>query len=296
MTSFRGPEPGHLPVLRPDRGSRPEAGGRAPARRSRGWIGPGPAAALLLALVLPLPAGAQWVEAVELGTLGRWAFYDEDVGLDDTGGWGVRVGVHLGERWIAEGDWSFQNPRESATITFGSTVYPGARVSHDLIGGRLVHHRPLGDRLRLLAGAGVQYDRYKGERGWGASGTGIGVLAGLRARLTRVFSLRIEGTAYRVGSDPDRAIPRPTTLNLGLQAGIAYTFRGAGRIVELPPPPPDTVIVEPRSPDSTGSVHIQGRGTTGSPSLRALRTFRLCGWTPVTGGEPCPWLPGDQPW
>ena len=270
-------------------------------RRPRVQGRPGWAAVLLLALVLPVsgvfphPAVAQWVEAVELGMLGRWGVYDGALGLDAAMGWGPRVGIHLGERWVVEGDWSFQNPRAQGTITFESDESERPRTSHDLFGGRLLFQHPLGDRFGLLAGAGVQYDRYKGSPPVATSGTGVGVLLGLRVGLTRVLSLRLEGTVYQVGRDSDRTVPRPTTRNGGLQAGLAYTFRGRGRIVELPPPPPDTVIVEPRPPGVEGAVRFRDPGSPGTGFDPPSAILQPCTWNPIPGDEPCPWLRRRNP-
>lgn len=122
---------------------------------------------------------------------------------------------------------------------------PAPRVSHDLFGVRLLHTRPISDRTRLVTGLGYHYDRYFRERSVGASGGGPGALLGVRVDLTGALALRLDAGAYRVGSDPDRAIPRPTTLNRTLQAGLSYTFRDRTRVIELPPPPPDTVLVHP---------------------------------------------------
>jgi hypothetical protein len=264
---------------------------------------------LILALIFPLSASAQWVEAVELGMLGRWGVYDGAVGLDAAVGWGPRVGIHLGERWIVEGDWTFQNPRATGTITFESNEYERPRTSHDLFGGRLLYDRPLGDRIGLLFGLGLQYARYKGSPRVATSGAGGGALLGLRARLTEVLSLRLEATVYQVRSDPDPAVPRPSTRNGGFQVGLAYTFRGRGRIVELPPPPPDTVIVEvpPPPPDTVPEglltlppplAAVPGESPPSPPGAASAprRTSPpLRGCPPITGGEPFPWLRRTHP-
>jgi hypothetical protein len=227
------------------------------APRARGFrrsapgsgTGPGPhlVATLLVTGVLSLPGGtgAQWVQGVELGAGVRHAFYDSDVGLENATGSGGRLGLLLRPALSLELDWSFQTPRPSAAGTFfpGSGASP--RVGHDLVQVRLLREWPVGDRTGLVAGLGYSYDRFFREREVGVSGGGPGGLLGTRVLLSEVFSLRLEGTAYRVGSDADRPIPRPSAVNLGLQAGLSYTFRGreVERVIELPPPPPDTVIV-----------------------------------------------------
>jgi hypothetical protein len=204
---------------------------------------------LLLSAVLSIPggAGAQWIQGVELGGGVRHGFYDGDVGLDRATGALGRLGLFVRPTLSLELDWSFQTPRpdgEPAPI-FTQSGSGSPRVGHDLVQLRLLREWSLGDRTGLLVGLGYSYDRYYREREVGVSGGGPGGLLGARILFSDVLSLRLEGTAYRIGSDPDRPIPRPSAVNLGLQAGVSYIFRGreVERIIELPPPPPDTVIV-----------------------------------------------------
>jgi hypothetical protein len=213
--------------------------------------GPGrPILATLLLFAILSPPGearAQWIQGVELGGGVRHAVYDGGVGLKNATGAGGRLGLMVRPALSLELDWSFQTPRpdgEPAPV-FIQSGSGSPRVGHDLVQLRLVREWSLGDRTGLLAGLGYSYDRYYREREVGVSGGGPGGLLGARVLFSDVLSLRLEGTAYRIGSDPDRPIPRPSAVNLGLQAGLSYTFRGreVERIIELPPPPPDTVIV-----------------------------------------------------
>lgn len=192
------------------------------------------------------PAAGQWIEAVELGFVGRYGFYDADVGLQNTPGAGGRLGVWFGPSLGLEGDWVFLSPRPAEHIV----PDVGSRVAHDLFGVRLVHARPVGERADLLVGLGLAYDRYFREREVGVSGGGISGLLGVRLGIREALSLRLEGTAYHVRRDAHAPLPRPTTTNFGLQATFAYMFRGRPeeRIIELPPPPPDTVFIERRRP------------------------------------------------
>jgi hypothetical protein len=206
--------------------------------------------ALAALLLVPGPVGGQWVEAVEIGLLGRYGFYDRDVGLANAPGTGGRLGVHFGPRLGVEVDWLFQAPRPVEPPDPDVPEPLGHRVSHDLFGLRALYTRPVGDRTDLLSGLGFAYDRYYREREVGVSGGGLAGLLALRFGLNESVSLRLEAAAYRIRRDADRPLPRPSTTNLGLQAALSYTFRGreVERIVELPPPPPDTVLVL-RDPD-----------------------------------------------
>ena len=100
----------------------------------------------------------------------------------------------------------------------------------------------------LLLGADFAYDNYSRPRSVAARGGGLAGLLGLRYRFSDLVSARVEGTAYSVSEDQATHVaPRPSTFNLGLQAGLSLLLgeREVERIVELPapPPPPDTIIV-----------------------------------------------------
>jgi hypothetical protein len=197
-----------------------------------------PAAAALL--LVAGPVSAQWAEAVELGVLARLGVYDGDVGVENAAAGGIRIGVLFRPSLAVEADWTYAEP--------DLVEQPGLEgrrfISHELFGLRVLYARSVAARTDLLVGVGLAYDRYTRVREVGARGGGPGGLLGFRVRISEAVSARFEATGYRVGSDPDAPIPRPSTVNLGLQAGLSVSLRDRERIVELPPPPPDTVLVE----------------------------------------------------
>ncbi|MDE0395248.1 MAG: outer membrane beta-barrel protein [Gammaproteobacteria bacterium] len=186
-------------------------------------------------------AQEQW--SVELGAVGRYSIYDADVGVEN--GFGIvggRGGLYVADNLSVEGEVTYGEPELSGGAAWQGRNY----ISHLLLQGRLVYTAWLSESTGLLLGAGFHHDNYSrartvGARGWGGTG-----LLGLRYRFSEYISARIESTGHLVSEDPDTHVaPRPSTFNVGLQAGLSVVFgmREVERVVELPAPPPDTVIV-----------------------------------------------------
>lgn len=186
-------------------------------------------------------AQEQW--SVELGALGRYAIYDGEIGIEN--GFGIvggRGGLYVADNLSVEGEVTYGEPKLSDVAGYQGRNY----ISHLLLQGRLVYTAWLSESTGLLLGAGVQHDNYSrarnvGARGWGGTG-----LFGVRYRFSDYISARVESTGHFVSEDPDTHVaPRPSTFNVGLQAGLSVVFgmREVERVVELPPPPPDTVVV-----------------------------------------------------
>lgn len=199
------------------------------------------AVGIALSIAQGLEAQEQW--SVELGGVGRYTIYDEDVGVQSgIGIGGGRVGLYLADNFSIEAEVSYGEPELTDQPGWQGRTY----VSHLLSQGRLLYTAWLNDNTGLLIGAGLQNDNYSrarsvAARGWGGTG-----LLGIRYRLSDLVSARIEGTGHFVSEDPDTHVaPRPATFNLGLQAGVSVVFgmREVERIVELPAPPPDTIVV-----------------------------------------------------
>ena len=208
----------------------------------KGRITPAVVAVAGLLFAPALQAQSQW--AVELGGFGRYSIYDGDVGIENAPGFGGRVGLFVLENLSIEGELSYAEPE--------LTDQPGWQgrefISHELWQGRLMYTHWLNDNAGLLLGAGYAYDNYSRVRNVAARGGGPAGLVGLRYRFTDLLSARIEGYGYFVGEDEDTHVaPRPSTTNFGLQAGLSLIVRDrevqVETIVELPAPPPDTVIV-----------------------------------------------------
>ena len=188
-----------------------------------------------------IQAQEQW--SFELGAVGRYAIYDGDVGVENgLGIGGGRAGLYVADNLAVEGELIYGEPQLSDEAGWLGRNY----ISHLLYQGRLVYTAWLSESAGLLLGAGIHYDAYSrartvGARGWGGTG-----LFGVRYRLSEYVSARVESTGYFVSEDPDTHVaPRPSTFNVGLQAGLSVVFgmREVERVVELPAPPPDTVIV-----------------------------------------------------
>jgi hypothetical protein len=195
-----------------------------------------------VALLLPTGLEAQQPWAIELGALGRYTLYDDEVGIENSLGYGGRVGVFLFENVSLEAEASYGEPELTDAPGYQGRTF----ISHMLYQGRLMYTHWLTDNAGVLVGAGFAYDNYSRARNVAARGGGPGGLIGLRYRFSDLFSGRIEGTGYFVGEDENTHVaPRPSTFNLGIQAGLSVILgeREVETIVELPAPPPDTVIV-----------------------------------------------------
>jgi len=194
------------------------------------------------ALLIPDIASAQQAGAIELGAFGRFTVFDSEVGIENAPGIGGRLGIFVLPNLSIEVEGSYAEP----DLTDSPGAFDATFVSHELYQARLLYTHWLGDRAGILLGAGYAYDNYTRVRSVGARGGGPAGLVGLRFGFSDRFSGRVEGTVYHVSEDLEAfARPRPQTLNLGVQAGLSYMFRDrvVERIVELPAPPPDTVVV-----------------------------------------------------
>jgi hypothetical protein len=207
------------------------------------------------ALLLPELAEAQRAGSIELGAVGRYAIYDSEVGLENAPAIGARAGIFFLPNLSLELDWTYGEPELTDSPGWQGRTF----ISHELYQGRILYTHWMGESLGLLLGAGYSYDHYYRPRNVGVRGGGPGGLLGLRFKFSDLISARIEGTGYFVPEDDDAFIaPRPQTFNAGVQAGLSLTLRDrepTERIVELPAPPPDTVVVtetvEPPLPQGT---------------------------------------------
>lgn len=195
-----------------------------------------------IALLVPQAIEAQQPWAIELGGLGRYTIFDDEVGVENGFGAGGRVGLFIFENLSIEAEASYGEPDLTDKPGFQGREF----ITHLLYQGRLLYTVWLNDNAGLLLGGGYAYDNYSRARNVGARGGGPSGLLGLRYQFSDVVSARIEGTGYFVSEDAETHVaPRPSTFNLGLQAGLSFILgeREVERVVELPAPPPDTVIV-----------------------------------------------------
>jgi hypothetical protein len=223
------------------------------------------AMAAAAALLLPEMAVAQRAGTIELGAVGRYTLYDSDIGIENAFGGGGRVGLFVLPNLSIEVDWTYSEPELEDQPGWQGRSF----ISHELIQGRLLYNHGLGESMSLLLGAGYSYDNYYRPRRVAARGGGPGGLLGLRFNFSDMFSARLEGFGYYVPEDDFAfSFPRPQTLNMGVQAGLSMMIgnRTETEIVQLPPPPPDTVViretVEPALPEGTPTQLCLATGET----------------------------------
>ena len=262
------------------------------------------------ALLFSDAAEAQQAGALELGALGGFTVYDSEVGVESAPMVGGRLGIFVMPNVLLEGQWTYGEP--------DLTDQPGWQgrefISHELYQARLIYTHWMGESMGILLGAGYTQDNYSRVRNVAARGGGPSGLLGIRYRWTDLISFRLEGTAYHVPEDLEAHVaPRPQTLNLGIQAGASVTFRDreVETIVELPAPPPDTVMVteevEPPLPEasptqiclSTGenvTVYVTPQGDTlvGERRVRVEELGPGMGFAGEYAGDRS-WFIADEP-
>lgn len=212
------------------------------------------ALAATAALFLPDMATAQRPGAIELGGIANFTLYDDEVGIENTPGIGGRAGIYLLDNLSAEVDWTYAEPDLSDPPGYQNRTF----IQHELIQARLLYNYWTSESLAILLGGGYTYDNYSTPRRVAARGGGPGGLVGVRFQFTDMISARLEGFGYMVPEDDaTEGIARPATMNMGAQAGVSVVLRNRTEteIVELPAPPPDTIVVErevePELPEGT---------------------------------------------
>jgi hypothetical protein len=201
-----------------------------------------PAIAVSMALLLPQAGQSQQQGAVELGAFGRYTIYDSDIGIENAIGFGGRLGVFVLDNLSVEGEVSYAEPDLTDKPGFQGRNF----ISHELWEARAVYTYWMGDKAGLMFGAGYAYDNYSRVRNVAARGGGPSGLLGLRYKFSDLLSLRVAGQGYHVSEDLDTdLIPRVAATNFSVQAGLSVLLRDREieRVVELPAPPPDTVVV-----------------------------------------------------
>lgn len=213
-----------------------------------------PAIAVSMALLLPQAARSQQQGAVELGGFGRYTFYDSDIGIENALGFGGRVGVFVLDNLSVEGELSYTEPDLTDKPGFQGRNF----ISHELWEARATYTFWMSDNAGVMIGAGYAYDDYSRVRDVAARGGGPSGLLGIRYKFSDLLSARIAGHGYHVSEDNNTdLIPRVAATNFSVEAGLSVLLRNreVERVVELPAPPPDTVVVtrevEPPLPQGT---------------------------------------------
>ncbi len=216
------------------------------------------------ALFLPDVTEAQSPGTIELGVVGGFTIYDSEVGLENAPAIGGRAGFFVLPNLSLEIDWTYAEPDLTDPPGWQDREF----IRHELYQMRALYTHWLGESAGLLLGAGVNRDHYSTPRRIGSRGWGPGGLVGLRYRFSDRFSARFEGIGYYISEDQDAFIPRPETFNLGAQVGLSVMLRDRERVreVQLPAPPPDTVVVteevEPPLPEGTPTQLCLATGET----------------------------------
>jgi outer membrane protein OmpA-like peptidoglycan-associated protein len=194
------------------------------------------------AAALPTIALAQPRGTVEVGGFGRITQFADTLDLKAGIGGGGRAGIYLFKNLMLEMDYSFANTERQSDLTPLLGVDTLKKVAHPLWSYRLLYNLPLsGEKVKLLLGGGYSFDSYQRPRVLGVGpirGGGPAGLVGLRLGLNDWLSARIEGTGHFVpardeavrvvqGGTTIATFDRPSSLNLGAQAGLSVNLFGS---------------------------------------------------------------------
>ncbi len=195
-----------------------------------------------LLAALALPVSAQRQSAVEAGVFGQFTRLDEELKLDDAISIGGRLGVYVLRNLALEvdgqiGSTDWLSPAGSKSVTYSPYAF------------RLVYGLPMGERLRLLLGAGYQENIYRGRKiaysnivAGNEYEDAFSALLGLKYCFNDRWSLR--------GDVPIDYNPSPnfngsvvtldgTSTNIGFRIGLSRMFRGdCGSAPSVPAVPP----------------------------------------------------------
>ncbi|HEX9564862.1 MAG TPA: OmpA family protein [Gemmatimonadaceae bacterium] len=210
-------------------------------------------AASLLA-TLALPASGQRPGALEAGLFGQFTKLDEELALDDAISIGARLGFFVLpnlalelDGHIGKTDWA--SPAGTRSITYSPYAL------------RVVLGIPVGDRVRLLLGAGYQQNVYRDRILVLPSAVAgnefedaVTALLGLKVCLNEKWSLRGD---VPIDHNPSPNFNgSPVTLdgkstNIGLRVGVSRMLRGQCYQAAPPPPPPPAPAPTPAPPPPT---------------------------------------------
>jgi outer membrane protein OmpA-like peptidoglycan-associated protein len=177
------------------------------------------AAALVIAAA---PAAAQKAGTVEIGAFGRVTWFDNAYQLQNSPGFGGRLGIFPLRNLEIEGQYSYipTHSTDSVTAAFDEAV------SVQTARGYLeynINFRP----MALIIGAGVAYSGYGGYYDsipGHTDGIAPSGLIGLRFGVGGILQGRIDGTYDYVSSPAEFSGPPDNASNWGLQAGLSLVF------------------------------------------------------------------------
>jgi outer membrane protein OmpA-like peptidoglycan-associated protein len=164
-----------------------------------------------LLLATATVATAQSSGSFEITGFGRYAFFDDTLGLDDKAGAGGSLGFFFVKNLAIEAEGAYTSTNGLGGIT----------VSNTPIRGRLSYHIPLGgNATSFRLGAGYVRDMYGKDAN--VDENGITGVAGFRLGLSQTFGVKLDGTIDYVPSPS--AGRGDNYMNLGIQGGLSLLF------------------------------------------------------------------------
>ena len=193
----------------------------------------------LVALGAPVVASAQPTiptgirqRAIEIGAIGRYTIFPDEVEVDNLFAGGGRLGVYIWQNLAIEGEVSFGVANTSRAGIPDSI----SEVSHTLWDARLLYNTPQRGRTSFQIGAGYGYDGFGRLRpnGVGPRGHGPSGLIGLRFFLTPRVNLRVDaGGLYVIQEDEIRdqasvVADKKNRFEPSIRVGLSALFRNTG--------------------------------------------------------------------
>lgn len=171
------------------------------------------AVTVLAAAILAAPAGAQRPGTVDVGVFSRGTLFDPSLDEASALGFGGRVAVFLGKRWLLEADMS-------TTSVDGLASYPN--VTYRPFHVRLNVEEPYSERGKMVVGLGFVTTSFGGD--FGERDSGLAGLFGMRTDLGRSLVGHMDFTMDFV---PNPANGAGNNWIAGMHIGVGYRIGGS---------------------------------------------------------------------
>jgi outer membrane protein OmpA-like peptidoglycan-associated protein len=176
--------------------------------------------AAALALGLATPALAQDRGTFDLGLYGRYMLLDDDLNLENSIGFGGRLGLFLARNLAVEFEHSITNA--DASVGSGETKIQPFYL-------RLAYHIPLGSSWKGILGAGWVRDRMELPSGYEWNDDGYSLSASLQRNFSDRVGLRVDAIGDVLLSPLyETAGSESKTGNISIQAGLNFRFGKSG--------------------------------------------------------------------
>lgn len=167
---------------------------------------------------------------VEIGAFGRVVKYPTNAyqihgNFGDHAGVGGRIGFFVARNVALEVDGSYNETDLVANqplIPATANNYPVARLQYLPFHLDIVYNAPLSEHAFWMFGAGASYNKLAASIK--RNDVGFGGMTGLRLRVSRLLSIRLDGTADVIPS----GFASKSNVYLAGQAGLSLMFGGAG--------------------------------------------------------------------